>query len=363
MKEFHRNYDYITRLLISWGIIPCAMNENGTASFKPFSCITFLSVLRLSVFHIIVVGCVFVEIFWLKGDVSVFLPKENIDRVVKTIIIVGLVGVVFVSPITLGKCCSLMLTYCPVNWKNKTQIKMILLVILAGCFAGGNLSQIFHDILIRTSGMEYLLGGVFITAFSLLDVATVFSIICLFFHLLGWIQGYLDSMENVVKKKMVTPMEFKNLKSIYENLGTCTGLVMFPIGIICQTFLILGIYISCGKLLSMRAVPEINIFLLEVASSTLFPSLLLLLFYTVVEESEKAKNSLEDAIVRMELASRETTEKYTRREFKELIRSYSRLGSFTAFQYFVIERSTLVSIISTTVTYLIILIQFKMAEA
>lgn len=43
MKEFHRNYDYITRLLISWGIIPCTMNENGTASFKPFSCITFLS--------------------------------------------------------------------------------------------------------------------------------------------------------------------------------------------------------------------------------------------------------------------------------------------------------------------------------
>ena len=39
--------------------------------------------------------------------------------------------------------------------------------------------------------------------------------------------------------------------------GTCTGLVMFPIGIICQTFLILGIYISCGKLLSMRAVPGI----------------------------------------------------------------------------------------------------------
>ena len=29
-----------------------------------------------------------------------------------------------------------------------------------------------------------------------------------------------------------------------------------------------------------------------------------------------------DAIVRMELASRETTEKYTRREFKELIRYF-----------------------------------------
>ena len=40
-------------------------------------------------------------------------------------------------------------------------------------------------------GMEYSLGVIFISACSLLSLATVLSMISLFFHLLGWIQGKL----------------------------------------------------------------------------------------------------------------------------------------------------------------------------